>query len=157
MVLDCERSGETVLLQATVNSVTQYRAAIGGYYHRCMNKKMYILQKLCNHIYFLYVKQNIINALIFSGLAPLVCVCCNMHAYKVVFTLLMLCGDVHPHPGPSAHSKNPYKNVSICHINARSLVAQNPALCVGYHKIDEIHTTLVELTSMTLSVYPKHG
>ena len=48
------------------------------------------------------------------------------HLFSLIF-LLLLCGDVHPNPGPCI-------NYSVCHINARSIMAP--------HRLDDIEVCL---------------
>lgn len=56
---------------------------------------------------------------------------------SIIYFLLILCGDIHPNPGPNVKHN---KSLSIVHINARSLLpitASNP-----HFKLDEIQTIL---------------
>ena len=55
-----------------------------------------------------------------------------------VLLLLILCGDVHPNPGP----QGPGKTLSLCHINARSLMSIDTET-QSYLKFDEIESRLV--------------
>ena len=60
-----------------------------------------------------------------------------------LFLLLLLCGDIHPNPGPIL-------NYSVCHLNVRSLKAEHrladvESCLVNFHKFDFIALTETHL------------
>ena len=121
-----------------MNSIVEYRAAIGTWNNFCSIKSMKSLHKLYSTI-FLYCCLNRAKMLrILSGLTLLHC--CSPDAFCRIFICLLLlrCGDVQPNPGPGTlHIENGL--LSVCHINTNSLYVrtdQNPT-----YKIDEIYST----------------
>ena len=47
----------------------------------------------------------------------------NVIGLTLLFQLLLLCGDIHPNPGPISHST--FSDITVCHANVRSLKSQN--------------------------------
>ena len=50
----------------------------------------------------------------------------------LIFMLMFLAGDIHPHPGPVS-----FNNISMCHINARSLTKEG--------RIDDMYLELCNI------------
>ena len=122
-----------------------YRAAIGVFDQLCKCKLEHLLSCIRNFFTLRCYVKNMCYWYVVCGLAPLVGVLCNIQLYKLLLTLLLISGNIHPNPGPPpAVQSTAVKNLSICHVNARSMIAHNPAICVGYHKIDEIQSVLCD-------------
>jgi hypothetical protein len=116
-------------------SIAQYRAAIGHWHNvvSCKFASEYI--QLFRHvhtlIYFQYVVKHCLG---FIGIS-MSCVLCNMHLYQIICLLLLLSCDVHPNPGPDY-------DLQMCHINARSLVAEEIQGTGIHYKLDEMELVL---------------
>ena len=113
--------------------ITQYRACIGHYYFvlttRCKFKDVVIefLEVFLSNIQFASLWCSIFTILTQSS--------SKFKLSFVILLLLILSGTVHPNPGPE-------HDLSICHINSRSLYAYDKDLKSHMVKIDEIESVL---------------
>jgi hypothetical protein len=116
-------------------SIAQYRAAIGHWNNvvscKAASEYMHIFNHMHTMVHFQYLVKHCLG---FIGIA-LSGVLCNMHLYSIIILLLFLSSDIHPNPGPDY-------DLQICHLNTRSLVAQEIAGTGIYYKLDEIEALL---------------
>ena len=92
--------------------ITVYRVAIGTW---------------CNVMKSNPLTLSDVNGEAFDGIDP-----------RIVFLIMLdlsLCGDIHSNPGPLCDKS---KQLSMCHINARSLLSNGPLDSPLYSKLDEI-------------------
>lgn len=112
--------------------VDQYRACIGRFHNTIVSKQLRInsshfLNSTLSHSRYVYVFCSVITVLSFSV---------SLHKLAMmIFLLLVTSGTIHPNPGPSG-------DLSVCHLNARSLYSFDTVLKSNRTKLDEIEFVL---------------
>jgi hypothetical protein len=106
-----------------VSSLEQYRAAIGHFNAVCCAKKFKGTRLLKTGL-LLRV------GLLLSPMRP-----CN---FLIICLLLMMAGDVHLNPGPNTPTTHKDKQLTVCHINCRSLTSSGQVDSLRASKFDEI-------------------
>jgi hypothetical protein len=116
-------------------STDQYRACIGLFYANVQSRMT--RTKIKSH--FVFQNRTLTKIQYSSLVCSAFCVLsCSVSLYKlamIVFLLLITSGSIHPNPVPR-------ENLSVCHINARSLFAYDAELSSKRTKLDEIESVL---------------
>jgi hypothetical protein len=115
-------------------SVDQYRLCIGYF-----NNIVWCKQQTCNTTQYIFNRNNFSHSQ-YKGIfcSVIIVLSCSVSLYKVAmmsFLLLVVSGSIHPNPGS-------FVDLSICHINARSLYAFDKDLESNRTKLDEIESVL---------------
>ena len=119
--------------KTTMMCIASYRAAIGAWHSFCHYKLLKCLRKLSVVLTHCFIVGRLFMLKLVAGLTL------RSFSSNAVYVcmLLLMCGDVHPNPGPPEMNTN--QLLSICHMNVNSLYVrtdQNPS-----YKIDEIYST----------------
>ncbi len=63
------------------------------------------------------------SQVLYQSLRKPKCTVVDIIGFALLFQLLLLCGDIHPNPGPVPHTT--YCDITVCHANVRSLRSHN--------------------------------
>ena len=119
-------------------TLEQYRESIGKFCSKCLSFLLH-LSFCCYDIF-------IVKPLLKLNMDNLVNLLFNI--FPVIFLLLVLAGDIETNPGPNT-DQDEFCNLSICHINIRSLKAK---LNYILYKMEMIrHDTAPKYSIITLS------
>jgi len=112
-------------------SVQQYRCSIGSWNLRQSYDHDVVF--LLNHKYISKMQY----MYLFCTCVTLIEQCQSKFKLSAVLLLLLvISGNIHPHPGPI------FDNLSICHINCRSLLAFDKETKSNTMKLEEIESVL---------------
>ena len=123
-------------------TLEQYRESIRKFCSKCLSFLLH-LSFCCYDVIF------IVKPLLKLNMDNLVNLLCNI--FLVIFLLLVLAGDIETNPRPNT-DQDEFCNISICHINIRSL---KPKLNDILYKMEMIrHETAPKYNIITLSENP---